>query len=199
MISTAGGTAIFGRGSKPVLARVGDCLGAFTVATITAGSVTLDGPRGAAPIAPPAPPSFNPATTSLPAPSDPDRASEPPPRYALDACAVGEALIIVSAHESALAARARLLASRAIALTSGMAVYVFRSTTDPRVFAISTDEAGRVLPVEFAPWERAPGAAMPINTAGLSDDVTEAIAKDGFYLGRATAVSHPEPPPEGGA
>jgi hypothetical protein len=47
VISAAGGTAIFEGGSKPVVARVGDRLGAFTVAAITAGSVTLDGPQGA--------------------------------------------------------------------------------------------------------------------------------------------------------
>jgi hypothetical protein len=75
-----------------------------------------------------------------------------------------------------------------------MAIYVFHSNTDSSVFAFSTDETGRVLPGEFAPWERPPGAAMPINTAGLSDEVTEAIARDGYYLGRATAVSHSQPP-----
>jgi hypothetical protein len=80
-----------------------------------------------------------------------------------------------------------------------MAVYVFHSTKDASVFAFSTDVSGKTLPDEFAPWERASGGAMPINTAGLSDDVTEAIARHGYYLGRATAVSRHEPPPVAGA
>jgi hypothetical protein len=88
VVSASGGTAIFEGGSKPVVARVGDRLGAFTVAAINAGSVTLDGPQGAqvmvprfdtattradaAPIASPVQPLVNAASARVPLPLPPN-------------------------------------------------------------------------------------------------------------------------------
>jgi hypothetical protein len=52
MVSADEAQAIFEGGAKPLVARVGDRVGDYTIAAIATGSVTLDGPRGTQTIAP---------------------------------------------------------------------------------------------------------------------------------------------------
>ena len=88
VVSSAGGEAIFEDGGKPVLAHVGDRLGAYTIASIAAGNVIVDGPDGVqalvptfdksrvvpvqtAQVAPPPQQLTNGATADLPIPPPP--------------------------------------------------------------------------------------------------------------------------------
>jgi hypothetical protein len=70
MVSADAAQAIFEGGAKPLVARVGDRVGDYTIAAIATGSVTLDGPQGTQTIVP----SF-----------DHDRTPPPPPVVTTDA------------------------------------------------------------------------------------------------------------------
>ncbi len=68
LVSDAGSTAIFaGPGAdKPVIAHVGDTLGAYRVSTISAGQVTLAGPNGQSTLRPSFDPNRKPAEPAIP-------------------------------------------------------------------------------------------------------------------------------------
>jgi hypothetical protein len=75
-----------------------------------------------------------------------------------------------------------------------MQVFVFRSQIDARVVGFTTRRGAGNLPAEFAPWlllERVsmlPG--MPVaGVRGGSDEVIEAIRRDGFFLARSEDIA----------
>jgi hypothetical protein len=77
-----------------------------------------------------------------------------------------------------------------------MDLALFRSTKELAIAALTVDPTGQNLPVEYGPWKKsgnAVGIAGGERLAGFgpSSDVTEAVRRDGFYLGRpGPSVAH---------
>jgi hypothetical protein len=66
-----------------------------------------------------------------------------------------------------------------------MDVYLFRSTSDPMLCALASDQAGALLPRRVGPWVPygEPGVPMAHVTA-VSDEIQEGLDARGYYLMR---------------
>jgi hypothetical protein len=66
-----------------------------------------------------------------------------------------------------------------------MAVYLFRSSRDEKLFGFTSHESGSNLPEEFAPWVDAGSVETATGMVAL---VMEAISRDGYYLQRVVLL-----------
>jgi hypothetical protein len=66
-----------------------------------------------------------------------------------------------------------------------MGAYLFRSKSDPDVFAFTTDETGANLPQKYGPWQSpGQGQVISVGEAALTGEIRDALAGRGYYIAR---------------
>jgi hypothetical protein len=87
---------------------------------------------------------------------------------------------VFQAQDSTL--QADRIAALGIGNVKEMAVYLFQSKLDARVFGFTTDPLGAGLPPDLAPWGEEQGR-IPAGV-GLTAEVEDSLHKAGFFLSR---------------
>ena len=64
-----------------------------------------------------------------------------------------------------------------------MQLYLFSSEHDPDIFAFAADRTGAALPKDLGPWILTGNGAVPVGAIAGGDAVTDAVAREGYFLG----------------
>ena len=74
-----------------------------------------------------------------------------------------------------------------------MAIFLFHSQKDAKVYAVTNDLTGANLPSGFAPWHPQSGqvivAGVDLAAGGQSPDVARALERYGYYLATAPVTA----------
>jgi hypothetical protein len=71
-----------------------------------------------------------------------------------------------------------------------MQLYLFWSTGDPGLFALTIDPEGEILPAELGPWEpNKNGGPLPSLWDGQTGPIERRILAEGFYLVRSQRLA----------
>jgi hypothetical protein len=62
-----------------------------------------------------------------------------------------------------------------------MRIYLFVSTTEPKIRGFTSDPTGCNLPADYAPW-RSSGAGSAVPAGDHADLVSDAVARHGYFL-----------------